>query len=171
VYYEQGKEAAGKSITIATPNNNFNQFYYTYPSGLEVEAGKTYDYYFLATDNDGLRRGKSTKSQVFSSVLLNDVQLKNKDLKSQQDLINNLDKSLEKVKEQKDALQELNKEQKEKNSLNFNDKNQVKDFLQKQERQEALMQKFSKELKENLNKSNKDDKLNQLPSKAFRGIG
>ena len=162
VYYEQGKEAAGKSITIATPNNNFNQFYYTYPSGLEVEAGKTYDYYFLATDNDGLRRGKSTKSQVFSSVLLNDNQLKNKDLKSQQDLINNLDKSLEKVKEQKDALQELNKEQKEKNSLNFNDKNQVKDFLQKQERQEALMQKFSKELKENLNKSNKDDKLNQL---------
>ena len=162
VYYERGKEKEQKSITISRPNNGFDQFYYTYPSGLQIEAGKNYDYYFLATDNDAIHKGKSTKSQVFSKTLLDDNQLKNKDLESQQALINNLDKSLEKAKEQKNALQELNKEQKEKSSLNFNDQNQVKDFLQKQERQEKLMQKFSKELKENLNKGNKDDKLNQL---------
>ncbi|WP_396636242.1 hypothetical protein [Maribacter sp. R77961] len=162
VYYERGKEKDTKRINISKPKSGFNQFYYTYPSGLEIEAGKDYEYYFVTTDNDGLHKGKSTKSQVFSRRLLDDNQLKNKDLESQQSLINDLDKSLEKVKEQKDALQELNKTQKEKNSLNFNDQNQVKDFLQKQERQEELMQKFSKELKENLNKGDKDDKLNQL---------
>jgi hypothetical protein len=46
VYYERGKEKEQKSITISRPNNGFDQFYYTYPSGLQIEAGKNYDYYF-----------------------------------------------------------------------------------------------------------------------------
>ncbi len=162
VYYEIGKELNKKRVVISKAQGNFKQFYYTFPSGLAIDAGKNYEFYFLVTDNDGLRMGKTTKSQLFRQVLFNYNQLKDKELESQQRLINNLDKSLEMVKEQKDALKELNAQQKEKNSLNFNDKNQVKDFLKKQERQEELMQKFSKQLKENLSKSDADDKLNQL---------
>ena len=162
VYYSTEDEASKSRISITEGNSNFTQFYYTFPSGLALDAGKDYAFYFLVTDNDGIRKGKSTKSQVFRQVLFDDNQLKNKELESQQSLIDNLDKTLEKAKEQKDALQELNTQQKEKNSLNFNDKNQVKDFLKKQERQEELMQKFSKELKENLSKNDQDDKLNQL---------
>ncbi len=162
VYYSTEDEDSTSRISITEGKSNFTQFYYTFPSGLALDASKDYAFYFLVTDNDGIRKGKSTKSQVFRQVLFDDNQLKNKELESQQNLIDNLDKTLEKAKEQNDALQELNTQQKEKNSLNFNDKNQVKDFLKKQERQEELMQKFSKELKENLNKSDQDDKLNQL---------
>lgn len=162
VYYHTENEDSKSRISITEGETNFTQFYYTFPSGLALDASKDYAFYFLITDNDGIRKGKSTKSQVFRQVLFNNNQLKNKELDSQQDLIDNLDKTLEKAKEQKDALQELNTQQKEKNSLNFNDKNQVKDFLKKQERQEELMQKFSRELKENLNKSDQNDKLNQL---------
>jgi hypothetical protein len=162
VYYEIGKELNKASVSISKAQGNFNSFYYTFPSGLDIGSGKNYEFYFLVTDNDGLRKGKTTKSQVFRQVLFDYNQLKYKELESQQTLIDNLDKSLEKAREQKDALQELNAQQKEKNSLNFNDKKQVKDFLKKQERQEELMQKFSKQLKENLSKSNPNDKLNQL---------
>ena len=161
-YYEIGKEESKASLGISKGLGNINQFYYTFPSGLALDAEKDYEFYFLVTDNDGIRKGKTTKSQVFRQVLLDYNQLKNKELESQQNLIDNLDKSLEKAREQKDALEELNAQQKEKNNLNFNDKNQVKDFLKKQKRQEELMQKFSKQLKENLSKSNPDDKLNQL---------
>lgn len=162
VYFEQGNDNSKETINLNRPNSGFSQFYYTFPSGLQLDASKKYEFYFLVTDNDGIRNGKTVKSQVFSQTLLDGNQLKNKDLESQQKLISDLDKSLEKAKEQKEALQEINTRQKEKNSLNFNDQNQVKDFLKKQERQEELMQKFSKELKENLNKGNKDDKLNRL---------
>ena len=162
VYFEKGAEKEKKKVGISAPKNGFSQFYYTFPSGLQLDASKNYEFYFLVTDNDGIHNGKTTKSQVFSQTLLDDNQLKNKDLESQQKLINELDNSLEKAKEQKEVLEELNNQQKEKNSLNFNDQNQVKDFLKKQEQQEELMQKFSKELKDNLNKGNKDDKLNQL---------
>lgn len=162
VYYEVGDAASSSSISISEGKGNFTQFYYTFPSGLALDNTKDYEFYFLVTDNDGIRNGKTTKSQVFRPSLLDSNELKDKELESQQSLINNLDKTLEKARKQEDALQELNKEQKEKNSLNFNDKNQVKDFLKKQEQQEQLMQKFSKELKANLNKNDKDDKLNQL---------
>lgn len=162
VYFENGDEKSKKKIHLGTPNSGFSQFYYTFPSGLELDSSKNYEFYFLVTDNDGVHGGKTTKSQAFNQVLLDDSQLKSKDLESQQKLIKELDNSLEKAKEQKEALEEINTQQKEKNSLNFNDQNQVRDFLKKQERQEELMQKFSKELKDNLNKGDKDDQLNQL---------
>lgn len=151
-----------QTIVLGEPNTNFNQFYYTFPSGLQLEAGKNYSFYFEATDNDGIHKGKTSKSQVFSTVLLDANQLKNKELESQQSIIDNIDKSLEKFKEQKEALKDINKGQKEKKELNFNDKNQIKDFLKKQQQQESLMQKFSKQLKENLNKSEKEDEVNEL---------
>lgn len=162
VYFEVGKEEKKNTINLLKPTSNYEQFYYTFPSGLELEAGKNYGFYFEVTDNDAIHNGKTMKSQIYQQVLLNENQLKDKDLESQQSLIKDLDKSLQKSKEQKESLEEINQNQKEKNSLNFNDKNQIKDYLKKQEQQEQLMQKFSKELKENLNKENKNDKLNQL---------
>ncbi len=162
VYYEVTMPESTLRIPISEGTGNFTQFYYTFPSGLSLDTDREYEFYFLITDNDGIRKGKTTKSQVFRPLLLDDNELKNKELESRQGLIDNLDKTLEKSRKQEDALNELNQEQKEKNSLNFNDKNQVKDFLKKQEQQERLMQKFSKELKENLNKTDTDDKSNQL---------
>ena len=149
-------------LDLGKPNANFNQFYYTFPSGLNLDVGKNYSYYFEATDNDAIHNGKTSKSQVFSRSLLDDNKLKNKELESQQAIIKNMDRSLEKFREQKETLREINQDQKEKKSLNFNDKNQVKDFLKKQQQQENLMQKFSKELKENLEKKDTDDTLNEL---------
>ncbi len=162
VCYPDENADAKQVVKLGSPNANFNQFYYTFPSGLDLVEGKNYSFYFQATDNDAIHKGKTSKSQVFSMVLLDENQLKNKELESQQKLIDDMDKSLEKFKEQKETLKEINQEQKEKKQLNFNDQNEIRDFLQKQEQQENMMQKFSKELKENLQKSEKDDKLNQL---------
>lgn len=161
-YYEIGKEKDGKKVSLTKPNGTFSKFYYTFPSGLDLDSGKKYAFYFEVTDNDPLRKGKSVKSQVFHQLLLDENQLKNKDLESQQSLINDLDKSLEKIKDQQEILEDLSHSQKEKRSLNFTDQTQLKDFLKKQERQEQLMQKFSKDLKNNLNKSDGENKLNQL---------
>lgn len=162
VYYQTRDDENVKQLNLGNPSNNFEQFYYTFPSGLQLEPGENYNYYFEVTDNDAVHKGKTSKSQVFTTVLLDEGQLKNKELESQQSIIDNLDRSLEKFKEQKETLNEINKSQKEKKELNFNDQNQIKDFLKKQQQQESMMQKFSKQLKENLNKDEKDDQLNEL---------
>lgn len=162
VCYPENNSKDSQIIPIETPNSNFNQFYYTFPSGLDLKPNTNYSFYFEAIDNDKIHNGKSSKSQVFTTALLDIDELKNKELESQQSLINNMDKSLENFKEQKETLKELNQGQKEKKELNFNDQTHVKDFLKKQQQQENMMKKFSKQLKENLDKNKKDDKLNEL---------
>ncbi len=162
VCYPDSDMKQKQTVGISSPNSNFNQFYYTFPSGLLLEEDTAYSFYFIATDNDAIHKGKSIKSEVFNTILLNNDLLKNKELESQQAIIDNLDKSLERFKEQKEILENINKEQKEKEVLDFNEQSQIKEFLRKQEEQENLMQKFSKQLKENLNKADKDDNLNKL---------
>ncbi len=162
VYYPKNKPQLGKKLALLQAKSNVEQFYYTFPSGINLQEGEDYDLYFEVVDNDGLRNGKSTKSQVFSTTVYDENQLKNKELESQKSILQNLDKSLENFKEQKEELQKINDRQKENSNLNFNEQNQIKDYLQKQERQESMMQKFSKELKDNLNKSENNDELNEL---------
>ncbi|WP_209401218.1 hypothetical protein [Pseudozobellia sp. WGM2] len=162
VCYEEGTPMNKQVIDIAQPASNFNQFYYTFPSGLDLKENGMYSFYFTATDNDGNHGGKQVKSQIFSMSVLNESQLRNEDLKSQQSLILNLDRSLETFKEQKNSLNEINQNQKEKGELNFNDQSEVNDFLQRQQQQEQQMEKFSKQLSENLNKGDKNDPLNKM---------
>ncbi len=162
VCYPDRDEENIQRIQLTRPNKNFEKFYYTFPSGLELEEGVAYSFYFEALDNDGIRGGKLSKSEVFSLALLNDNELKDKQLDDQESIINNIDNSLDNFKKQKEELKEINKNQKEKKTLNFNDQNKVKDFLKNQQQQEQLMEKFSKQLKENLEKSDADDPLNKL---------
>jgi hypothetical protein len=162
IYYPNDEPEGQKTLELERPDANVKQFYYTFPSGLDLTEGKEYSFYFEATDNDAIHKGKSAQSQVFSLALLNQDQLRERELATQQLLIESMDQSLEKLKEQKEALQSINQGQKEKDQLKFNDQQQIRDFLKRQQEQEGLMEKFSKELRENLERSDEDDKLNQL---------
>ena len=162
VYYPTNSTDTKQQLSISSPNSNYDRFYYTFPSGLNIEQGIDYSYYFEVLDNDGIRNGKTSKSEIFSTVLLDADELSEVDLKTQQSLIKNLDGSLEELKKQKLELKSINQEQKEKNELNFNDQSQVKNFLNRQKVQENLMQKFSKQLKDNLNKKEEDNEMNQM---------
>ncbi|PWL39870.1 hypothetical protein DKG77_03300 [Flagellimonas aquimarina] len=157
VCYPQDDEQNAQRVVLESPNTNVHQFYYTFPSGFALEKGKNYKLYFEVVDNDGLRNGKVTKSKTFSTSLYDDNQLKKNELEFQNNVLSKLDKSLEKYKEQQETLSKINNKQKEENTLNFDDKNEIRDFLQKQERQEELMEKFSKQLKESLDKDDSSD--------------
>ena len=161
IYYKKGQEKKNV-LVLSKPNVNYNKFYYTFPSGLDLEEGEAYDYYFEVVDNDAIHKGKVTKSQVFSSAFMNANQLKEKELEFQKSVLKNLDRSLEMSKEQQESLKEINRQEKENSILSFSDQNRIKDFLKKQELQEDLMKKFSGQLKDNLKKTEEDNKLKKL---------
>ncbi len=162
ICYADTNKGDKQVLSLGTPNANYNQFYYTFPTGLTLEEGRAYTYYFEAADNDAIHSGKTSKTQLFTTTIYDSNELKNKELEAQQAIIKGMDNSLEKFKAQEQALKEINREQKEKNSLNFNDQMQIKEFLRKQQDQEQLMQKFSKQLKDNLESSDKNDKLSKM---------
>ncbi len=161
VCFPSDDNEAVQRVTLESPGTNVHQFYYTFPSGLELERGRDYKIYFEVVDNDGIRGGKVTKSQTFSATFLDDNQLKNKELEFQNSTLSKMGNSLEKFKEQEQTLSKLNQEQKEERTLNFEDKNQIMDFLQKQQQQEELMKKFSNELNESIGK-NEDSEMKKL---------
>ena len=162
VYYEVGDRGDKKKMELVQPNKAFAEFYYTFPSGLAIETGKTYEMYFEVTDNDGLRGGKVTRSQVFRTEVFNDKQLEERRLDNQESLINDFDKRLNQFEEQNEELNEINRDQKQEGNLEYKDKERIKQFLDKQKQQESLMEKFSKELKDNLKKEDGDNEMNQL---------
>ncbi len=162
VCYPSDNPQAVQRLVLASPRTPSHQFYYTFPSGLQLETGQRYKLYFEIVDNDGLRQGKITRSPIFNTTVYDDNQLKNKELELQNTILTKLDQSLDRYKAQKEALSQINRKQKEASTLTFEDKNQIKSFLQKQEQQEKLMEKFSSQLKESLSKSQTDSDLRKM---------
>ncbi|MGB5691538.1 MAG: hypothetical protein WBM43_02920 [Flavobacteriaceae bacterium] len=162
ICYPINRTEERQEILLDRPFTNFKQFYYTFPSGLQLQEGEEYEFYFEVMDNDAIRGGKKVKSQLFRTRVLNNNELNNKQLDMQRSILDDLDRSMEGLKKQEKDLEEINRDQKEKNSLTFNDQNKIKEFLNKQERQEQMMQKFSRQLKENLEQGDKDEQLSKL---------
>ncbi len=157
VYYDDNDPAKKiyKNLPIGT--SNFDEFIYAFPSDLNLESGKTYEFYFEVFDNDVIHNYKSTRSQVFNFTKLTAEELENKLLQKQNEAISGLNKSLDKFKKQEEELKSLSKLQKEKKELDFNDKKKLDDFLKRQKLQEKMMQDFSKKLKDNLDQLDKKE--------------
>ena len=162
VYYETDNEDVKRKLEILWPDNTVAQFYYTFPSGLIVDDGKAYEMYFEVTDNDALRGGKTVKSEIFRTKLLGNKELKDKRLQDQELLIKELNEGLRDLDKQNEELREINKEQKQGRDIEFKEKERIRQFLNKQKQQEALMQKFSNELKNNLQKEDARNELNDM---------
>lgn len=157
VYYPSGEENRSQREPLPLNSGTFDQFVATFPGGLNLEKGVAYEYYFEVFDNDGLRGGKSSKSGVFSYRVLTDSETEDKQLEQQQQTIDDLDESLKDMKEREALLKELAKTQKEKANLNWNDKKKLQNFFKRQEQQDDMMKKFSKQLEENLDEFQQDE--------------
>ncbi len=166
VYYPTENPETKTKENIAIAKSNIDQFQYTFPGNLELTKGVNYEFYFELTDNDGIRGGKKVKSEVFNYRKVTDTELETEQLQQQQETIKDLDKSLEKLKKQQEELKKISKNQKEKSELNFNDRKKLKNFLERQDRNDQMMEKFSKQLEKNLEEfqpeETKDDEDKEL---------
>lgn len=156
IYNEVGSEEK-QQHTISIPKSSFAQFVYTFPEGLLLEEGKTYEYYFEISDNDAIHNYKRTKSEIFSYNKLTNSELEDKKLEQQSKSIQGLNKSLKNLEEQEKSLNEINKIQKEKKSLNWNDKKKLDNFIKRQVQQEEMMKNFNKDLRKNLEEFNEGE--------------
>lgn len=162
VCYPSDDVQAVQRIVLESPRTPIHQFYYTFPSGLQLEAGKHYTLYFEIVDNDGLRQGKVTRSQTFDATVYDNNKLINKTLEFQNVLLNQMNQSLNHYKTQKEVLSQITRQHKEKSTLTFEDKTQIKAFLQQQQNQEKLLEKLSRQFNESLDKSQGDSDLEKL---------
>lgn len=130
--------------------SNISDFTTVFPNNLNIQPGIPYELYFQVFDNDFFHNFKSVKSNIFTyRKRTKDEEIK-KQLADQNETIKDLNKSLEKFNEQEKSLDEITKTQKEKSTLNFNDKKKLESFLNRQKQQDEMMKNFNKKLKDNL---------------------
>ncbi|GAA4802228.1 hypothetical protein [Litoribaculum gwangyangense] len=150
VYYPSNNEENKQFENISIPQSNIAEFITAFPNNLNVEAGVPYELYFQVFDNDAINNYKSAKSNVISYRKRTKEEEEQKQLQEQSKTIKDFNKSLEKFNEQEKTLEEITQTQKEKSTLNFNDKKKLESFFQRQKQQDEMMKNFNKKLKDNL---------------------
>lgn len=151
IYYPQDNPGAAKRGTLPVKREPVDRFYYTFPSGLSVQPGVNYEYYFEVFDNDAVHNYKSTKSSVFSHRELTQTEKEDKALQEQNSNINSLENAIKNQDKQMAEMDKLQKMGKEKKELDFKDQKKVDDFIKRQQMQEQNREELSKKLQENLN--------------------
>lgn len=157
VYFPVNDESKKQIENLPISNTNIDEFITAFPNNLNIEAGIAYELYFQVFDNDKVNKHKRTKSNTFTYRKRTKGEEEQKQLEEQNETIKDLNKSLEKFEEQDKKLEELSKTQKEKSSLNFNDKKKLESFLKRQKQQDEMMKNFNKKLKDNLEDFQKEN--------------
>jgi hypothetical protein len=158
VYYPQDNPSAAKRGTLAVKKQSVDRFYYSFPTGLSIQEGINYVYYFEVFDNDAVHNYKSTKSSVFSHKELTADERQDEFLQEQNSNINSLEKSIKNQEKQTSELDKLQKMGKEKTNLDFKDQKKIQDFIKRQSQQDEMMKDYSKKLKDNLEQFNPEKK-------------
>ncbi|OUS02380.1 hypothetical protein A9Q86_03805 [Flavobacteriales bacterium 33_180_T64] len=158
VYYPANEEGSKLYEQIPVSTSNFDEFVAAFPNQLTLTEGINYELYFQVFDNDVNHNYKSTKSPVFTYRKLTKEEEEKKLLEEQNETIQDLNNSFDKLKAQDKELEKLAKMQKEKDALNFNDKKKLEDFIKRQRQQEEMMQNFNKKLKDNLEEFQNENK-------------
>ena len=152
IYYPKDQPSAAKRAALPVKRDVYDQFVFAFPSTLPVQQGVSYEYYFEVSDNDAPHGYKSARSSVFSERIQTDVEKQDQDLQQQSENINSLEKSLMNQDKQMSELEKLQKTGKEKESLEYKDRQKVNEFIQRQKQQDEIMKEFAKKLEENLGK-------------------
>ena len=143
-----------KVIPMPFGKGSVGEFTSSFPDTLNLEPGKAYQFYFEVVDNDALNGYKKVKSQLFSYRKKTEAEEKQQRLEEQKEVIGGIDGSLEKIKTSDKELQELSRLQNEKRELNYNDRKKLENFLERQKKQNELMENFTQKLQRNLEQEN-----------------
>jgi hypothetical protein len=139
-----------KKVRLPHAKGNVGEFVSIFPDTLALEEGKSYQFYFEVVDNDVFNGYKSTKSRLFNYRKKTGREEKQERLQEQRQAIEGIDGSLEKMQFSEEELEELSRLEKEKQELNYNDRQKLQNFLERQKQQNCLMENFTEKLKRNL---------------------
>lgn len=120
-------------LPIAIRNNVTSQefFFQKTLEELDIEKGSTLEFYFEVYDNDQINGSKRTKSKYLTFVIPSKDELENKLEKDKEELNNAYENSLSKSEELKEELSKLTDELKSKKSLDWQDKANIEQLLNK----------------------------------------
>ncbi|HQQ81799.1 MAG TPA: hypothetical protein PK059_01360 [Cyclobacteriaceae bacterium] len=121
-----------KSISLpVNPHEPQQNFFYAWKlDSLKLAAGDKLQYYLEVWDNDGVHGHKSTKSASYQFELPDAEAFRAEITRSQSSAENEIQKSLNKARSLKDAIDEAEQKLKGKQSLDWQDKKMLEDLIE-----------------------------------------
>ena len=157
VYYPQDSIKKKLTQNLEISSALVDEFYYSFPNSLQLEPGMSYSYYFEVFDNDGVNGAKSSRSEILNYRKITKTEKEDQNLQKQQNSIETISEELEQFRRDSNELQELQRIDRENNNLNYNEKQRLDQFLERQKIQNELMQKHSKELQQTIEEQSNDE--------------
>ena len=157
VYYDVQNKASTRKHPIKINHSSFEEFYYLFPDGIDLQDGIDYEMYFEVSDNDRVNGFKKVKSKTFSYYKKTVKELKNQLLEEQQNAISDLQKSIKKSKEVKEDFKKLQESLQNKSEMNWNDQQKLQSFMKRQEQYQQMMQRQTEKIEQNLDEQPKSE--------------
>lgn len=155
VYYARQNPDKKSSHSIKIQKANLADFYYVFPTGLYLQEGLDYEFYYEAFDNDVVSGPKSVKSKSYSYHEDTQNEKQEKLLQEEKEGFNKLQKTLEKQEKNRLNLEELKNELQNKPNIEFNDTKKIEQFIKRQEEYQQMMQRQTEQLQRNLDEQPK----------------
>ncbi len=167
VYYDSESKDSLRVKEIEINSSSFEEFYYVFdPQGeLKLETGRDYELYFEVFDNDAVNGRKSVKSTVFTFHNKTKQEISEDLLNEQKESLNELEKTAKRSDKLSKDFEEFSKKIKNKPELNWNDKNEINQFLKRQEQYQDMFEQQTDKLKENLDEQGENEKNESLRDK------
>ena len=157
VYFtEENKEKPDK-FNIPVSKESFDEFHFSFPGNLELEAGNSYSYFFRVYDNDAVNGSKSARSETFTYRKKTLEEIQDENLQEQNDAIKNIGERLAEYEKSEEELKEISNLEKEKEELNYNERKKLEEFLKRQKKQNEIMKSYSEKLEKSLRKNDENE--------------
>ncbi|WP_299818382.1 DUF4175 family protein [uncultured Pontibacter sp.] len=161
-------QAKYKSINLPLGNQLIQTYYYQWnTASLNLQPGDKVEYFMQVWDNDGLRGPKSTRTRTFELKIPDKRDLQKELDNNSQSIASQLSKTLEKANKLEQDLSKSEEKMKTKRDLNWQDKKQLEDLVEKKKQLEqdiSSMKELFKELNKKQNMLSEQDK--QMAQKA-----
>ncbi len=173
IYYRVSKEAdpKGKYKTIALPlaagQLSQSYFYQWNTATLNLKPGEKLEYFVQVWDNDGLQGPKAARSRTYELKVPDKRDLEKELDSNAQSVGSQISKTLEQANKLKEELAKNEEKLKTKRDLNWQDKKQLQDLVEKKKQLEqdlAAMKEMFDELNKKQNMMSEQNK--QLAEKA-----
>jgi len=145
-------------------NKSINQqefFHYFDMENLVTQAGDEVEYYFEVYDNDAINGSKVSRSQkmVFKAPTTKEIEKQSE--ANNQEIKDDLEKTIKDAQKLQKHIKDLNRKLLDKKTLNWEDKKQVKELLDKQKQIQEAVEKINQQNKENAIKEQQYKKIDE----------
>jgi len=158
--------------TIGTGHSDFEEFFYTFPEGISLKEGVSYEIYFQVYDNDAVNGAKASKSRTFYYKNKTDEEIETELIQEQEQNLRNMKETSKNYKELQKALIKFSDKLRTRNKTDWNDEKKLHDFIERQKAYQRIFEEDRENILRNMEEMEKtsDPKMNEKQEEIRKRI-